>query len=164
MATLLELSAANAIYKIDPGLDPGQQEFRVFYASLRLKDWIENVLPSLASLAQLEESPLEQFDALMGIYGSDEILAYERQFKPLYPRENGTWELKTQDIRIFGWFAQKDHFVGVVADEMWKIKEHRLYAGYIGEVVRFRDRLNLNAPKFVPGDDPNAVVSNSGIT
>jgi hypothetical protein len=40
------------------------------------------------------------------------------------------------------------------------VKRHRLYYGYANEAARFRDRLDLDAPKFVPGDDPHAVVSN----
>ena len=68
-------------------------------------------------------------------------------------------ELRTPDLRIFGWFALKDHFVGVVANDATYVKEHDLYQGYIGEVVRFRDGLQLDDPKFIPGEEAKDVVS-----
>jgi hypothetical protein len=61
---------------------------------------------------------------------------------------------------VFGWFPIKDHFVGVAANDATYIKQHQLYAGYIGEVVRFRDQLNLDAPKFIRSEEAKDVVSN----
>ena len=160
MATLIKLSEAKAIHKIDPGLDAGQQEFRLFYAAPNLIGWMDKVLPTLASDWKLELSPLEQFDALLEIYCSGDVLTYDRRFKPLTHHLDGVWELKTPDLRIFGWFPQKDQFIGWAADMASKVKKHELYHGYAREAGRFRDKLDLDAPKFVPGDDPNAVVSN----
>ena len=40
------------------------------------------------------------------------------------------------------------------------VKEHDLYHGLVGEVVRFRDAINLDEPEFVAGEHPNDVVSN----
>ncbi len=67
MATLLELNKANALYKIDAGLEAGQQEFRLFFASPQLAKWMDKVLPNLVSRWQIELSPLEQLDALLEI-------------------------------------------------------------------------------------------------
>jgi hypothetical protein len=50
--------------------------------------------------------------------------------------------------------------VAAVADTAYRCKKFDLYAGYAGEVVRFRNALDLDEPKFIPGDDPNAVVTN----
>jgi hypothetical protein len=74
--------------------------------------------------------------------------------------QDGIWELKTADLRIFGWFNVLDHFVGAAADTTDRVKQHNLYYGYAGETARFRDGLDLDPPKFIPGADPNAVVSN----
>jgi hypothetical protein len=79
----------------------------------------------------------------------------------LRPAGDGVWELKTADLRVFGWFHAKDCFLGHCADTAERVKEHRLYTGYVGEVVRFRDSLPLDEPKYIPGEDPDAVVSNS---
>jgi len=161
MATLFNLAGPNGVLtKLDPALESNEQEWRVIYAAGRFKGWVTDDLPNLTSQWETEISPLEQFDALVEIFASGETLTYGERFKPLHPREKGIWELKTPDLRIFGWFAQKDHFVGVVADTAERIKRYSLYYGYLGEVSRFRAALDLDEPKFVEGDDPNAVVSN----
>jgi hypothetical protein len=73
---------------------------------------------------------------------------------------DGVWELKTADVRIFGWFPGRDQYIAVRVDQAWRVKESNLYAGYKGEVVRYRDALPLAGDKFVKGVDPNDVVSN----
>jgi hypothetical protein len=160
MATLLDLAQAQRISKLDPELEPGAQEFRCIYASLRLKTWIENDLPGLESTWNVELTPQEQLAALVEIFCSGEPLTFEWQFRPLTHVQDGIWELKTADLRIFGWFPILDHFVGVAADTTDRIKHHKLYYGYAGETARFRNGLDLDPPKFIPGVDPNAVVSN----
>lgn len=115
---------------------------------------------SLESNWNLEISPGQQLDDFLINYCLGEPLTYRHQFKPLRYRKDGVWELKTADVRVFGWFAQIDQFVAVVADTAWRIKEHGLYAGYAGDVDRFRDAIDLDPPKFVPGKDPKDVVSN----
>jgi len=130
------------------------------YLSLKLKLWVENDLPALPATWQTEVSCLEQVDALTNEFCVGETLSHGPQFHAIKPIADGVWTLKTGDIRIFGWFHIKDHFIGVVASDAYRIKLHDLYRGYVGEVVRFRDALNLDQPKFVPGDDPRAVVSN----
>jgi hypothetical protein len=160
MATVVQLDRRGELFKLDPALDDDQQEFRVLYASPRLKKWVEDVLPGLGSAWNIEVSPTEQLDALMEIYSSGETLTFQHNFYPLAHVANCVWELKTADLRIFGWFTARDCFVGVVADTTERVKLHGLYHGYAGEVVRFLEKLDLDEPKFIPGDDPNAVVSN----
>jgi hypothetical protein len=165
MATLLDLaSPGGPLAKLDPGLEPRDQEWRVIYAAGRFRDWVQNDLPKLTSQWEIETTPLEQFVALAEIFASGETLTYGERFKPLHPREEGIWELKTPDLRIFGWFPQKDHFVAVVADTAERVKTHGLYHGYLGEVKRFRTALNLDDPKYMTGDDPHAVISNYDLT
>ncbi len=162
MATLLDLSTKkdSPLIKVDPGLEPSEQEWRAIYAGGRFQPWLINDLPNLVSEWQIEETPLQQLDALLEVFASGEALTYGHRLNPLNHLGDGVWELKTADLRIFGWFPCKDHFIGVVADTAYRCKKHDLYAGYAGETVRFRDKLDLDQPKFIPGDDPHAVVSN----
>ena len=104
---------------------------------------------------------MEQVDGLVDVFCSGDTLTYGEQFKPLTHIKDGVWELKTPDIRIFGWFNRKDCFIGVVADDATRIKTYHLYHGYANvTTARFRDALDLDEPKYVTGDDPHAVVSN----
>jgi|SRR5713101_4290459 len=160
MATPIELDRGGALFKLE-ALEQQVQEFRQFYASPDLHKWLSNVLPTMASAYDIEINPLEQFVALSEIFCAGERLTYELQFKPLIHITDGVWELKTQDIRIFGWFHKKDCFIGSVADDATRIKKYRLYHGYANVTTkRFREALDLDNPKYVPGDNPHAVVSN----
>jgi hypothetical protein len=160
MATVLELVTRGELIKLDPELDDDQQEFRVLYASPRLQKWLQEVLPTLGSTWNPQQTPLQQFDALMDTYASGEVMHYGWAFKPIRYADQGIWELKTADVRVFGWFHAVDCFIGHVADAKQRLVDHPgLYHGYGGEVFRFRKQLDLDEPKFVPGEDPHDVVS-----
>lgn len=95
---------------------------------------------------------------------SGETLTFERAragpaFKPLVHLQDGIWELKQPDLRFFGWFYEKDCFIGGALDTAFNVKSGPLYRGYAAEVAYHRQQLDLNEPKFVPGDDPRDVVS-----
>lgn len=159
MATILDLIGTGALFKLDPGLDGPGQEFRCIYTSPRLKTWMQNDLLRLESTWNLEISPAEQLAEMLEHFCSGGALMYGWQFKPLVHIRDGVWQLKTADIRMFGWFVRKDCFIGVAANLADTIKRHDLYRGYVGEVARYRDALDLNEPKFIPGDNPHDVVS-----
>src|SRR5262249_49768391 len=135
MATVQELDAAGRLHRLDPALSDDQFEDRFIYVSTRLRNWLEQELPNLESSWAIEVSPAEQFDALLETYASGETLTFAWQFKPLNPVGDGVWELKTADLRVFGWFHKFDCFVAVCADTKDRIKEHNLYGGYRNTVV-----------------------------
>jgi hypothetical protein len=117
-------------------------------------------LPTLQSDRNVETEPVGQFDDLVAVFCAGETLSYDTQFKPLNYVENGIWELKTADLRIFGWFPAKDCFIGVIADTKARILEYHLYNAYANvEVAPFRNQLDLNEPKFVAGVNPHAVIT-----
>ena len=159
MATLLTLVEQGRLIKVDPALGPRELESRNIYAFPHVIDWFSKTLPNLGSTWKLEVSPQEQVDALIGIFCSDQILTYDWHFKPLSHIQDGIWELKTPDVRIFGWFFAKDIFIGTDADAAERIKQLKMYRPYREQAVRFRDKLDLDEPKFVPGKDPQNVVS-----
>jgi hypothetical protein len=160
MATILELEKAGALFKYDAVLGRRQQEFRRFYASERLKNWMQKDLLAANSTWGIESRPAEQLDAILNVFISGDVLTFNWDIKPIRPIGAAVWELKTQDLRLFGWFPIFDCFVGVAADLTQNVKDHNLYSGYRNEVVRFRDKLELDEPKFLPGEFPNDVVSN----
>ena len=159
MATLLHLAGQNRLSKLDAALGRDQQEWRRIYALPQARKWMEGVLPTLESELGLEISPIEQLDAFLTNYCAGDTLMYGRQFRPLRHIDAGVWELKTPDLRLFGWFHAKDCFICSDCDDATKVKKHHLYAGYRDQAVRLRDQLDLDEPKFLSGDDPNDVIS-----
>jgi hypothetical protein len=128
---------------------------------------LRDVASAWLSQWRREVTPQEQFSALVSQFISGDDLIFNHDFKALHKNQrgmrnydDGVWELKTADVRLFGWFCNFDWFVGAAIDEAWRVKEHDLYAGYREEVIRFRSGLDLNDPKFIPGGEPVNVVSN----
>lgn len=160
MATILQLVLAGELDRYDPQLRRGQQLERAIYASQRLKNWMLNDLPGLVSDRQVEQSPREQVDARLAVFCSGGVISYTEHLHEIGHVKDGVWEIKTADVRIFGWFHARDCFIGHIADTKHRILEHHLYYGYSGEVVRFRNALDLDEPKFIIGSDPKDVISN----
>jgi hypothetical protein len=155
-----KLALAQRLFRLDPALEWNEREKRFIHTSPRFRERADKELPNWESHWNVETNPTQQFDALVEVFCSGKTLTFGRQIKPLTHIKDGIWELKTPDLRIFGWFCKKDHFIAGTMDLAFKVKEHNLYAGYVGEVARFRDQLDLDEPKFVKGDDPNVLVSN----
>lgn len=160
MATLLNLAKSGQVIKVDPVLGPKELEMRRIYLLPRACKWITEVLPATDSSWDLETSPNEQLDALIYEYCSGQPLCIGLRLKALVHLGEGIWELKTPDLRLFGWFTQKDCFIVSDCDDAGRVKKVPLYRGYCEQAVRLRGALDLDEPKFVTGDDPNDVVSN----
>lgn len=160
MATLLELIIKGELEKFDPVLDPDQAERRWFYLTPRLKQLFTDTLPSMESTWKIEMTPLRQVDDLLQAFTSGEPLTYPTGFHELRHRSQFVWELKTGDVRIFGWFPQRDHFIGHSMEWKERLRESPgLYHGYANEIAHFVGKLNLNEPKFIAGADPRHVLS-----
>jgi hypothetical protein len=159
MATLLELEDQRRVIRIDPALSWREFEARRLYVLPNAYEWIEESLPAKVSNWNIQESPAEQLDVLIYEFCVGNPLAFGERFKCLTHLGGGVWELKTADLRLFGWFSHKDCFIVSDCDDTGRIKLSNLYSGYCKQVVRRRDELDLDEPKFVPGDNPDDVVS-----
>ena len=160
MSTILESAELGALVRLDPALEPNELEWRIVYVLPHMLPQLQNDLPAYVSQWRVESSPLQQFDAMLEVFCSGETLTFDRMFKPLTHIQDGIWELKTPDLRLFGWFPIKDCFVMGAMDTAFKVKTHNLYVGYANVVAYRRNQLSLDAPKFIPGTDPNDVGSN----
>ena len=68
--------------------------------------------------------------------------------------DDEVWEMKTADIRIFGWMAAPRKFVAVFADyaDSYKGKNaKRSYEDAKKKVIAFRNKLTLDNPKIATG-------------
>ena len=160
MSTLLELEASGKIVRYDPELGPGVLEERRVYMLARVPGQIEDRLVGTTSDRHIETNPDEQLDALLADFCEGVELLADTQFKCLKPHENGVWELKTPDVRMFGWFHEKDCFIATAVDAKWRILEHKLYQPYIAEAARLRSDIFGDDVSFIQGTEPNDVLSN----
>lgn len=121
---------------------------------------MEEALPKLIPAWTSEISPLEQLVIFLEDFCAGEELEYGQKFKHLRHVADFVWELKTADLRLFGWFTMKDCFIVARANAADLIKKHGLYTAIGDEVVRDCAQLDLNEPKYIKGNDPHVVVSN----
>ena len=160
MATLATLVSDGSLLRWEVNLSPRQQIERILLLVPPLHGRLDETLAQSGSTWNIEETPAQQLDALTAVFVAGEPLAFGWQFKSLVHHQNGVWYLKTADVRLFGWFPCRDCFIATSIAGADLAKRLHLYRPLGDEVVRIREALPLDEPKFVPGDDPNDVVSN----
>lgn len=167
MATLSELANSGEIERIEIELDSARQPWRCLYATPDFAHWAGEVLPTLTTgVMQAEITPHEQVYALFADFIEGKHLEEDRRFRALsYHPELHVWELKTIDVRIFGWFPQMDHFVccfGEHKDVLLDPNEpHRTYDQYIPKTNYVRHQLPLSLPKAVEFKEYANVLSDA---
>jgi len=160
MASLEDLVENGSIVRIEIGLPARELPERLLFGTPDFVQWLEKRAaqrePS-ASAADL--TPAEQIYGLFYRYVAGKPLIISRQFRALTQIKNSVWELKTPDIRIFGWFPAKDVFIAVFGDWADRVKEYDLYRGYRLEVGRIRRELVGEKELCIWGTNPDDVLS-----
>ncbi len=134
---------------------------RILYGTPEFVQWLRTLIqPGDADTERLgEATAAEQVDDLFYTFLSGRPLIRLRQFRVVREEINPVWELKTPDIRIFGWFAMKDCFIAAFGNWANNVKDHDLYRGYRIAIRRFRRELGLVDGLCVEGTAPSDVLS-----
>jgi hypothetical protein len=160
MHTFDSLQQLGIIVKVEIVLGKSELPSRLLFATPNFIQWLEErVVQAEASPLGADLNPVEQLDYLFYSFVSGGPLVHSRQFRAIRPERNAVWELKTVDLRIFGWFLKRDCFVAVFGDWADHVKDHDLYRGYRLEIRRFRRELRLGDDLCVEGIDPEDVIS-----
>jgi hypothetical protein len=162
MATLLSLADGPSpiLTILRQQLGPREQPVRMMFLAKEAIDDIGSKIKDAPSDRGVETNPLEELADFFVEYIAGRELTFDHQFHPMEHIDSGIWELKTLDVRLFGWFPQQDWFVCTNVDLKKTVITQKLYSFYRDKSVAFRDALNLDEPKFIPGGDPDDVVSN----
>jgi hypothetical protein len=158
MSTVDKLLAEGHLRAVQLGLLEDELPERGLFGTDRLHDFLENDLPKMVGIdAQL--SPLEQIAALCGRYLTDVPLVLRSPISPLRYLESGVWEMKTTDVRIFGWFAKIDNFVADSGVDVARLKSGELnYSGFINQTAWVRRKLGFELVGYVTGTKPNDIL------
>ena len=139
MSTLATLVEAHGLRSLSVPMGAAVQKWRVLYAAPRLITFLGQIVAGdPPTRCEADLSPKEQLYGLFADFISGEELVFDEEYHAMYPGDAAIWELKTPDIRIYGWFAQVDCFIGVVGDWKDRIVEFGLNAGYRDEAITFR--------------------------
>lgn len=81
-------------------------------------------------------------------------MAYGPWFHDMEPKTDEVWEMKTADLRIFGWMYQPRKFIAVrggYADHYKEPTKIKTYADERRVVAEARDALPLDGDKYAKG-------------
>ena len=160
ISTIEELVAAGAISRIEVALNGREQSQRLLFGTPDFIEWLRRLINGAGPENSVgQATAAEQVDQLFHLYLSGAPLIHTRQFRYIRAEDYAVWELKTPDVRIFGWFMKRDCFVCVFGDWADKVKDHDLYRGYRIAIRRIRRQLDIDNTLCVQGVDPGDVLS-----
>lgn len=153
MATLANLIDRTALLPVRVTPRRGRQESRCVYAIPSAYTWLmAEIVHSRVPGSGGRQSPREQVQFMLQSFIQGDDFSHYRLAHRMEPHDDSVWELKTADVRFFGWFYRMDVFVLAAGDFMAACKRHGLYEGYRRQVVRERAALDLDPPDHVAGD------------
>jgi hypothetical protein len=99
-------------------------------------------------------TPNEQLYERLRQWIAGDPMIYGTWFHDLDPQSDEVWEMKTADLRIFGWMYRPVEFIAVrggYADHYKEPTKIKTYADERREVVQARDVLPLDGEKYAKG-------------
>lgn len=100
------------------------------------------------------QTPKEQLDGILLKWIGGRSIEYRRMFNDLTPMKDEVWELKTPDLRIFGWIYRPRVFIASFVDyaDWYKApRPSRSYEDARTRTIDMRNKLDLEEPKFTSG-------------
>jgi hypothetical protein len=158
MATLEQLESGGILHRYDADLSHFEMPERCITHTPDFWTWFETVLKQRPKKRGRDLSPYEQVEQIFYDFIIGRPMAYSVDYRKLEPIPQNTWELKTLDVRVFGWLTRKRHFLAVCGDLKDNLTSAKLYKPHIKAVTDFRTALNLDDPKAVTGVSANDVL------
>jgi hypothetical protein len=99
-------------------------------------------------------TPKDQMDVILFKWLSGKEMLYPKWINDLMPGRDEVWEMKTADLRIFGWMYRPCVFIAAFLDYADWYKQPnpiRSYNAARERVKNIRAVLDLDEPKFTTG-------------
>jgi hypothetical protein len=155
MATFDKLIEDRKLFPVIIRLPHGQFHERKIYAYPECLEWMRKEIPKMITGRVASAStPKEQFIERMRQWMSGDPMAYGRMFHDMSPTSDNVWEIKTADLRIFGWMYRPRKFIAVrggYADDYKEPTKIKTYADERRKVVKARGGLPLDGNKYAEG-------------
>lgn len=118
------------------------------YGTAAFVDWREDTLPYIRQDRQCHLSPDEEVDDFLRRFQLRKPLT---DVARLMPTEKGVWEVRLQQMRLFGWFPEFGVMVLSSGDKASVVKSENGdgYAGHFRDVLKVRTELGIG---YVAGD------------
>ena len=135
----------------EPIMRRGKRAWRYVFASAVFLEWTKLEVPNITADDPENDLPKIQLDEELYGFCYGYALAYGTDVRCLVPLPLSVWELKTADLRLFGWFSEKNYFILHNGECKAKLRKREDYAPFIKEVVDFRRGLLTEIPHYVVG-------------
>ncbi len=105
-------------------------------------------------------SPRQQAASILKLFITGKPFTGTGMFKRLSPSSDDVWEMRTPDLRFFGWVPKKDVFLAVRGDVFENLKNDKsLYEKHRIETKDVRHSIDLDEPKYLEGASEHDIVS-----
>jgi hypothetical protein len=156
MPTFDKILEEGRLIRLKLRLGRNQFDERELYAYSECLKWMKAEVPKMVTgRVQSNLTPAEQLITRLLQWITGKPMVYGRMFQDMLPRSDEVWELKTADLRLFGWMYRPRKFIAVCggyADHYKAPTKTKNYADDRKAVVEARDALPLDGDKFVMGD------------
>ena len=157
MATIDQLCVAGLVQRVKGVLGPRQMAERKLFLLPEVGIWMRTNLPKLEADGYVDGAvtPKQQSYQLFRDFVSGvDMFELDWHPKPLRPHDasHGVWELRTPDLRFFGWFCQKGTFVVSDVATKSELLENNSYSHFRERAVIVRNALALSEPKVILGE------------
>lgn len=156
MATIEELCAKKQAEVVTGVLGPRQMFERKIFLLPSAAKWMREILPSLEPDGYVSDAitPKQQtYQLFKDFIAGEDMFGTEMHPKPLRPsnKDHGIWELRTPDLRFFGWFCAKGKFVVAYVATKAELLKKGSYDEYREKSVMARNEMELEHPKVLLG-------------
>ena len=155
MGTITTLVAERKLIRVTMQLGRGQDHERKLYTYPDCAAWMRDAVPKMVTgRCKSPMTPKEQLRQLFRQWMAGEAMAYDRRFRDLLPLDNFVSEMKTDDLRIFGWIYRPREFIAVCggyADDYKEPTKTKFYNDDMREVLARREVIDLDGDKYATG-------------
>jgi hypothetical protein len=157
MATFEKILEERILVPVKIRLGRGHFYERELYAYPSCLQSLKEIVPTLTTgRINSAQTPAEQLIMRLQQWLSGAEIKKGPMFKEMdYPRENDVWEMKTDDLRLFGWMYRPKKFIIAAygyTDHYKEPTKIKNYADDVRAVMEARDALPLDGPKLVKGE------------
>jgi hypothetical protein len=155
MATIGILLEEKKLHRVTVPLRRGQFHDRKLYALPDCFRWMKGVRGMVTGRIKSASTPYEQMIERFRQWTAGEPMLNGPWFHDMEPCSDNVWEMKTDDLRIFGWMYRPREFIAAVggyADDYKEPTKTKTYTQAMADVIAARDALPLDEPKYTEGE------------
>lgn len=159
MSTMATLISKGTLQSVNMGLLGDELAERGLFGTQRLFRFLGEDLPKIPSQDSVLSTE-EQTANLFGRFLTNRPFILRSPISPIRHLRDAIWEMKTLDVRLFGWFVERDCLVLDSGCDVKLLKSGKLnYSGFINQTSYVRKNLGFEAADYIQGTTPNDILT-----